>query len=233
MSGFSRRHILRQGIPIGIAGGLIAVAMWCVVFVAPTERTMGAVQRILYIHVAVAIPGLVGMCLMAVCGACYLISQQQLWDRWSLAVAELGWLAATLTLLTGSLWAHQAWGVWWTWDPRLTAMFVLWVLYTAYLLLRAELKNSPACARIGALVSLVCVADVPLVWLATRWFRGIHPIAPSMTSAMRMTLLVTCIAMAVSFAVLAFCRQDQVALARQVAAGQARPKSPAKISSRR
>ena len=81
-------------------------------------------NQIVYIHVPVAWLGLLGLLLMAGSGVMYLRTRNRLWDQWSQAAAELGWLCCGLTLATGSLWAHAAWGTWWTWDPRLTSTFI-------------------------------------------------------------------------------------------------------------
>ena len=101
-----------------------------------TESTMGQVQRIVYIHVAVAWFGLWGLIATAACGLLYLLRRQPSWDHWAQAFAELGWLCASLTLVTGSIWARAAWGTWWTWEPRLTTAFILWCIYGGYLIAR-------------------------------------------------------------------------------------------------
>ena len=98
---------------------------------------MGDAQRIIYIHVPVARLSLLGLLLMAGGGGMYLLRRNLAWDQWSQAAPELGWLCCGLTLLTGSLWAHEAWGTWWTWDPRLSSAFILWMIYSAYLILPA------------------------------------------------------------------------------------------------
>ena len=124
-----------------LAAGLVPIALAVVFFVAPTEPTMGQAQRIVYVHVAVAWLALAGFIVMAASGGMYLLRRDLAWDHWARAAAELGWLCCTLTLATGSLWAHAAWNTWWTWDPRLTASFVLWTMYGGYLLIRGSLED--------------------------------------------------------------------------------------------
>ena len=136
---------------------------------------MGQAQRIVYVHVAVAWLALAGFIVMAASGGMYLLRRDLAWDHWARAAAELGWLCCTLTLATGSLWAHAAWNTWWTWDPRLTTSFVLWTMYGGYLLIRGSLEDPHRSARLGAVLAIVGLLDVPLVVIATRWFRGIHP----------------------------------------------------------
>ena len=110
---------MRKGFLLPATVILTAIAMLAIILSAPTERTMGDSQRIVYIHVAVAWCGLANFLVMAGAGLMYLRRRNLAWDHWAQAAAELGWLGATLTLITGSIWAHAAWNTWWSWDPRL------------------------------------------------------------------------------------------------------------------
>ena len=116
-----------------------AVAM--IFLVAPTEKTMGPAQRIVYVHVSVAWLGLLGFLVMAASGTGYLIRRDLRWDRWFQSAGELGWLCCGLTLVTGALWARKALGTWWVWDPRLTTSFILWVIYSGILIVRSSLDD--------------------------------------------------------------------------------------------
>ena len=190
-----------------LAGAIFAVCLW-----APTEQTMGHAQRIVYIHVAVAWFGLLAFVVMAGCGIGYLARRDLKWDHWAQACGEVGWLCCGLTLASGSLWAHEAWGTWWAWDPRLTASFILWAIYSGILIVRAGLEDSRQRARTGAVLAVLGMLDIPLVVMATRWFRGMHPVAPEMTPAMRLTLLVTALSFTVFFALLVRRRASQLRL---------------------
>ena len=121
--------------------GLMAGAILAACFLAPTESTMGHAQRIVYIHVPVAWLGLLAFLGMAGSGLAYLAGRNLGWDHWFQAAGELGWLCCGLTLVTGSLWAHEAWGTWWEWDPRLTTAFILWAIYSGVLLVRAGIED--------------------------------------------------------------------------------------------
>jgi heme exporter protein C len=145
--------------------------------VAPTEETMGDVQRILYLHVAVAWCGLACGLAMGCSAAVYLLGRHLAWDHWSQAAAEVGWLCSTLTLVTGSAWAHEAWGTWWTWEPRLTSTLILWIIYAGIIVTRRSIEDPHRRARIGGMLAIAGTCDIPLVVMATRWFRGIHPVA--------------------------------------------------------
>jgi len=193
-----------------LLAGLLIVAVLAIFVFAPTEETMGQAQRILYLHVSVAWAGLAGFLLMAGAGALYLLRRDLRWDHWAAAAAEVGWLCSTLTLITGSLWAHAAWNTWWTWDPRLTATAVLWAVYCAYLILRSGLEDPHRRARAGAVLAIIGMVDLPMVTMATRWFRGIHPPSPQMEPAMRLALLLSVAAFTGLFGLLVACRRRQL-----------------------
>jgi heme exporter protein C len=182
---------------LGVTGAIVAISL-----LAPTEETMGHAQRIVYVHVAVAWLGLAGILAAAAGGLLYLLRRDLAWDHRAQAAAEVGWVASSLTLVTGSLWAHEAWGSWWTWDPRLTTALVLWTLYCGYLIVRSAIDDRHRRARAAALLAIVSAIDVPLVVMATRWFRGMHPVAPEMEPAMRVVLAASTASFTVLFAAL-------------------------------
>ena len=136
----------------------------------------------------------------AISGAAYLVSRKMSWDHLAQASAEVGWLFNSLTLLTGSSGADEAWNVWWTWDPRLTTSLVLWDYYAGYFLLRASVEDCSRRATYAAVLSLLGVVDVPLIVLATRWFRGLHPTTPEMEPGMHVVLALSLVAYTVFFA---------------------------------
>jgi len=177
---------------------------------------MGDVQRIVYLHVAVAWGGLAGCVTMGVAAAAYLVRRNPVWDRWSQTAGELGWLCTTLTLATGSLWAHEAWNTWWTWEPRLTASLVLWLVFAGYFLVRTSLDDPERRARLSAVLAILALADVPLVIMATRWFRGIHPVTPEMDPRMRLVLLTSVVTFSALLVLLAVLRKEQLELAARV-----------------
>jgi heme exporter protein C len=193
-----------------LVAGLLAAAILAACFLASTESTMGHAQRIVYVHVPVAWLGLLAFLTMAGSGLAYLARRDLKWDHWFQAAGELGWLCCGLTLVTGSLWAHEAWGTWWEWDPRLTTAFILWVIYSGVLLARAGIEDPHRRARNGAILAILGALDVPLVVMATRWFRGLHPVAPEMAPLMRTTLLISVVGFTVFFAWLASRRREQL-----------------------
>jgi heme exporter protein C len=152
-----------------ISGGYAAF------FIAPTERTMGVLQRIFYFHAATAWAGMDAFFLCFVCNLLYVFKRQQRYDSLGVASAEVGLACTTVVLLTGPIWAKPAWGIWWTWDARLTSTFVLWLLYVSYLLLRSLIEEPDRRALLGALFGIFAYIDVPLVFFSIRWWRTQHP----------------------------------------------------------
>lgn len=210
---------LSQGVRRGPAYATLRALTVCLLFAsvvglctAPTETTMGHAQRVLYVHVSVAWLGLLGFLATAGTGLMYLWRRSLEWDHWSQSAAEVGWLCCSLTLVTGSLWARTAWGTWWTWEPRLATTFILWALYAGYFLLRGSLEDRHRRARMAAILATVGALDVPLVALATRWFRGIHPVAPEMEPSMRAVLLVTAAGFLSLMVLLLLERRNQIRL---------------------
>lgn len=203
--------------------GVLLTGAIVAMYLAPTEQTMGDAQRVMYVHIAVAWLALSGYVAMAACGLAYLLSRSLWWDQWSQAIGEIGWLCSSLTLVTGSLWAHAAWGTWWTWDPRLVTSFVLWAFYSGILILRSGLEDMHQRARLGAVLAIVGVADVPLVVMATRWFRGIHPVSPQMEPSMRLALLASVIGLSAMMTLLLVRRHRQLQLESRIAWLQIQP----------
>jgi heme exporter protein C len=105
----------------------------------------------------------------------YLFTRSQRFDWLGVAGAEVGVVCCTIGLITGPLWGKPAWGIWWTWDPRLTTTFVLWMLYISYLLLRSMVEETETRARISAVFGIFAFLDVPLVYVSNRFGRTQHP----------------------------------------------------------
>jgi heme exporter protein C len=200
-----------------VIAACLVVTSILIFVVAPTEATMGDVQRILYLHVAVAWCGLACGLAMGCSAAVYLSRRHLAWDHWSQAAAEVGWLCSTLTLVTGSAWAHEAWGTWWTWEPRLTSTLILWIIYAGIIVTRRSIEDPHRRARIGGMLAIAGLCDIPLVVMATRWFRGIHPVAPDMDARMRLVLLASVLCFTALFAYLLAQRRRQLGLGERVA----------------
>ncbi len=154
---------------------LMLLLHWQVFFWVSTERTMGVVQRIFYIHVPAAWVAFLAFGLVALCSAVYLWLQDERLDMAAVSAAEGGMLFTTIVLLTGPLWARVAWGTWWTWEPRLTLTLLLWFIFLGYFLVRASSENSRQGKRFAAVVGIVGVLNIPLIHLSVQFFRSLHP----------------------------------------------------------
>src|SRR6058998_17836 len=165
---------MRRSLPAAVFVTMLA-ALVLVFLVVPTEREMGIVQRIFYFHVSSAWVAFIGFFLVAGASAVYLWNGSRAADRLAEAAGEVGVLFCTLVLVTGPLWARPIWGVWWTWDPRLTMTVILWAIYASYLMLRAFGGGDDAVRRYAAVLGIIGVLDIPLIKVSVRLLRGIHP----------------------------------------------------------
>jgi heme exporter protein C len=154
---------------------LVIAGAYGAFFIAPTERTMGVLQRIFYFHAATAWAGMDAFFVCFVSNLLYVFLRQQKYDSAGVASAEVGLACTTVVLLTGPIWAKPAWGIWWTWDARLTSTFVLWLLYISYLLLRSLIDEPDRRGLLSALFGIFAYIDVPLVFFSIRWWRTQHP----------------------------------------------------------
>jgi heme exporter protein C len=179
------------------------VALYLIFLVVPTEADMGIVQRIFYFHVPCWWVAYGGFFTVAGASAVYLWKGSAKADQLAVAAAEVGVLFCTLGLITGPIWARPIWGVWWTWDPRLTTALILWAIYVGYLMLRAFGGEGEAVARYAAVVGVVGTLDIPVIHYAVRLLQGIHPAVITTREggsgltdpSMRWTLLVASVAM--------------------------------------
>jgi len=168
----SRRNPIYGTIAVA---ALMLVAGYLAFFVAPEERTMGAIQRIFYFHVSSAWVGFFSFFLCFIANAAYLISRKPRWDWFGVSAAEVGLVFTTVVLVTGPIWAKPVWGIWWTWDARLTSTFVLWLLYVAYMLLRTMVADPERRGVVSAIFGIFAFLDVPIVYMSIRWWRTQHP----------------------------------------------------------
>ncbi len=179
---------------------LLAASFWSVAFRAPVEAVMGPVQKIVYIHVPSAIVTLLAFGLTFAAGIAYLATKQWQWDGIGAAACEIGLVFATVVMITGPLWARSAWNTWWTWEPRLTTFFILWILYAAYQVVRGSVRST-AKRTISAVLGVVLFVNIPIVWKSVEWWRGsLHPRNVTMTGEMREVLLLSMAAWIVFFA---------------------------------
>jgi heme exporter protein C len=156
--------------------GLGAWWLWAV-WRAPLDAVQGDFARIVFVHPPLAFAAYLGFGLTALGGALYLARRREAFDRFAIAAAEVGVVFCTLMLLTAVIWAKAAWGKWWSWDPRTTVTLLLYLVYVAYLLLRAYAEGSERAARFSAVYAIAGLAVIPLNYFAIELAggRAIHP----------------------------------------------------------
>jgi heme exporter protein C len=165
---------------LGLTLATIAYATRLGLFIAPTEATMGNVARILYYHVPTSMLSLVFPYVNFIASVFYLYWRRRdplkalTADAVAISSAEVTIIYASLCLLTGMLWAKPVWGIWWTWDERLTSMLLLWLIYVSYLMLR-KLSSTGQSQTLAAVLSVFAAVDVPIVYMSIRWWRTQHP----------------------------------------------------------
>lgn len=153
------------------------------IFMAPTEFYQGEVYRILYLHVPCAFSAFLSALVLCLCSLRVLLQKNaagtSLWT--ARACAEVGLIYTLLTLFTGSIWGYPTWGVWWTWDARLTTTLILAFLYGCYLLLWNTLDSYPLRAKVCSVFGILIFLDVPIIYKSVTWWRTLHQ-PPSLLS---------------------------------------------------
>ena len=153
---------------------LLGYTSYLALEVAPTEQTMGDVQRIFYYHVPSGWVAFLCFFINFAASAVYLWKRSPASDALAGASAEVGVVFCTVLLITGPLWARPVWGIWWTWDARLTTTLVLWLIYVSYLVLRRFAAGGQT-QVLAAAFGIFGFIDVPIVYFSIRWFRTQHP----------------------------------------------------------
>src|SRR5437016_12404269 len=153
---------------------LLSYGLYEALIGAPTEQSMGDVQRIFYYHAPSAWTAFLLFGINFVASVVYLIQRSIKADIIALVTAEVGVVFCTVVLVTGPIWARPVWGIWWTWDVRLTSTLVLWLIYVSYLLLR-RFSDSAQAPALAAALAIFGALDIPLVYFSIWFFRTQHP----------------------------------------------------------
>ncbi len=199
------RGVMRSNSLLGLSFVLMVIALYLVFVYVPTEKEMGIVQRIFYLMVPLGWLALLAFLIVFIGSILYLAKRESKWDILASSSAEIGIVFTTLVLITGAIWAKPIWGVWWTWEPRLTATLVLWLIYLAYLMVRSFATEESRGARFAAVVGIVGFIDIPIVALATTLWRGMHPGAVIFQGGLAPSMLLTLLVSIAAFTALYFC----------------------------
>ena len=149
------------------------------IVISPPDRDMGDLQKIMYVHVPAAWMTMLAPIVILAFGLRYLWKRRDEDDLVAAAATEVATVFAGLTLALGMLWARPTWGVWWTWDARLTSMLVLFLILAGCLALRALIDDRERRAQWSAVVGILGAINVPIVYMSVRWWRTIHQVQSS------------------------------------------------------
>lgn len=155
---------------------VVPIGLYFAFFYAPLEKMMGLIQKIFYFHVSSAWIGFFAFFITFIMSILYLITKKIIYDDIASASAEIGLIFCTIVIVTGPLWARPTWGVYWTWDPRLTSTLILWFIYVGYVMLRQFMEESQKRAQFSAALGIIGFINVPIVFLSIQWWENtIHP----------------------------------------------------------
>ena len=160
---------------LALTTGTLMAAIYAIFIYAPTEKTEGIIQRIMYLHIPCAWLAFFAFFIVFCSSILFLWKKEREWDIYAHASAEIGVVFCSLVLITGPIWARPIWGVWWVWDARLTSTLVLWLIYVAYLMLRSHSEEGSARARYAAVVGIAGFLDIPIIHFSVLWWRAFHP----------------------------------------------------------
>ena len=174
-----QRKTLLLGMTI-LSAVLVLIALYLALVGAPDANLSSEsgrfAQRIIYFHIATAWVGFLAFFITFVGGVAYLRTQRRVWDIVALSSAEIGTVFMLGVLVSGSIWAKPAWGVWWVWDERLTISLVQFLIYVGYLMLRTSVEDPSRRARFAAVYGIVAFISVPINFIAIRLWRTQHPL---------------------------------------------------------
>ena len=178
---------------------LMMADLYLIFFVAPEEKMQGIVQKIFYFHVSSAFSMYFGFGLAGLGAFLYLFKRKKWMDHLSIAGGSVGLVFCSMVLVSGPLWARPIWGTYWTWDPRLTTTLILWLMFVAVSFLREFYGSKPRGSFFASILTLVAMLDMPLVFLAIKLWRGIHPQVLGEEESMPTSMLVTFIVSNITF----------------------------------
>ncbi len=173
-----------------ILWALVATGMYMALVVSPPAAVLGESYRIFFFHLPTAVLAFVSFTVTAICGIMYLRTRDINWDDTGAGSVKLGFVFGGLALATGWAFSFEAWGTKWSWDPKVAATFVMWLVYIGYMMLRRNVDDEIRRARLCAVYAIVGYASVPLVYLSSRLVYSLHPENIGLTTQMQMTTVI-------------------------------------------
>ncbi|MBV8864354.1 MAG: cytochrome c biogenesis protein CcsA [Acidobacteriaceae bacterium] len=158
-----------------LAGLLLAYNLHQIFLVLPDDALQGPIYRIMFFHIPAAITGMIGYFVALALSVLYLSSGKFRYDSLAASVVEVSVVFSIVNIVTGSIWARVIWGIWWTWDYRLTSALVCVLIFSAYLMMRRAIDEPTQRARLSAALCIFGCVDVVIVWKSIEWFRTQHP----------------------------------------------------------
>jgi heme exporter protein C len=152
----------------------IALGLYWALIQAPRDALQGDVQRIMYLHLPSILTAYLSFFLVFIGSCLYLWKREKRDDNLAHSAAELGVLFTALTIIEGSIWGKPTWGVWWTWDARLTLTAILLLIYSGYLMLRSLIEDEDRAALSAAILGIIGFLDIPLIHMSVYWWRTLH-----------------------------------------------------------
>jgi len=215
---------------------IVMAAAGLVTFVAamtvPPDAVQGQLSRILYVHVPAAWLAYFAFGVTMFSSSMYLWKKDIRWDRMAHASAEVGVFFTALLIGLGMIWGKSTWGVWWTWDARLTLTAIMFFVYLGYLALRRTTDDLEVRAKRAAILGVLAIVQVPLVHFSVVWWRSLHqppsiikPEGPDMDASMIVTLLIAVVSFTVMYVAMMIKRielarlEDSILIAEQSSAG--------------
>lgn len=217
------RERLSMGLALA-AALLLSYNLYQMFLVLPDEALQGAIYRILFFHAPSAIVAMLGYFVALTYSVLYLSSGHLRWDSLASSVIEVSLVFSVVNIVTGSIWARIIWGIWWTWDYRLTSALVCVLIFAGYLMMRRAIDEPTQRARLSSALCIFGCVDVVIVWKSIEWFRNNHP-GPvlsirtgggTMDPAMERIFYLNLLAILMMAAALVLIRTRQEAVAREI-----------------
>jgi heme exporter protein C len=181
---------------LAVTGAIVRVFAF-----TPYEATQGPAQKIFYVHVPAAMSAYLALTIAAIMSLLYLWLKDERADRLAESAGEVALVFTSAVLISGPFWGKPIWGVWWTWDARLTLTLFLWFIAAAYTVLRGAIDDPAMRARYSAVLAVLAALLIPFIHLSVYLFRTAHPMPivlkperPSLPAEMLKTFLVANVA---------------------------------------